>query len=858
MIKRLALILWLIPLIATAQMVPASQAVSIAWSVMDKNRGSLKTGLVQDSVMEIGNPGQPSMYVITFKPYGFVVVSANASGEPVLGFSITSRFPENPDHPLRSWLLPSYRSAVNHPAQLKLSNGAQFYTDHSVQPLVSAQWGQDDPWNSFCPADSSGKRALAGCVAVAMSQIMERWQWPPKGTGEVTYSPLQHPEYGEITAIFDTTRYRWDLTSDLLPTSHAALILFHTGVSTLMNYDPVLSSTSVDRYAASALIHNFSYNPGMVFREMEAYETSEWMRMLHQELDNLRPVLYAGSSPNGKSSHAFNIDGYRNETFFHFNWGWNGAGDGWYTLAGMAGGGADFSNQQSAIFGIQPVNMPLHDRPSALDVLAGDQYVQLFWDRPVLADFSHFIVYRDGVNIGQTAGTKFRDSGAENGKSYTYKITAWYQGENSGESVPTPDITVLPWTRMLPGYMQVFEAGPMGWQMQGSENGFSIGTASDFQIGGNSGRIAAILSEGHQAGEQVTDYLISPVFYPVDFSHPAISFDYVFKQKPGIDKLSLLWRNFNDGVWKTMAILDSTGGYSDWKNRHYYIPPEAGNTPIQIAFLYNDSYGQGFGAAIDNFTVYEVAEPAIPDFSIDQTDLCQEQTVIFTDKSTGSIQTWDWDFGEGSEPRYATTPGPHPVHYTRAGEKTVRLSLNHLDHLVVPKALSIREKPVAGFQYSRRFMEISFTDQSLNAEQLLWIFGDGTTSNEPSPIHTYYTKSLFQVQQIAYNGPCTPDTLNLSIDMRNGTGIDDLEYLNDLTVFPNPTSGKVTLLWNTLSPEPMTIKLLSISGQLFLWQNQPPQKEIGLNLFDLPDGIYILQITSGKWNRNEQIIKITH
>ncbi len=854
--KRLALILWMIPWALSAQTDLAVKAAATARSVMGGSQQPLKTRLIQDSVISIGDSDQAGLYVVTFKPAGFVIVAAGETESPVLGYSLTSGFPDDPSHPLRSWLIPSWQASATGAARVKDGQGAQYFTDQMVLPLTSAQWGQGIPWNRYCPADSVGKRALVGCVAVAMSQIMEKWQWPPKGIGEVIYTPLQHADYGEIKVNLDTTLYRWELTHDILPTDAAALILFQAGAAAYMNYDPSLSSTSVDQYAVPALIGNFSYNPGMIFRSMTGNSESEWIRMLHQELDNSRPVLYAGTSPDGKSSHAFNIDGYRSGTWFHFNWGWNGAGDGWYTLCGMAGGSADFSTQQGAIFGAQPANIPLHDRPSALDIMAGDRFVQLFWDQPVIASFSHFNVYRDGELVDQSSNTWFRDETVENGRSYSYKITAAYQGQISGESLPTPTVTVIPWPSILPGYIQNFESGPEGWQLSESGSGFTAGTASGFEIGGNPGKIAFIRSEGHPAGEQVTDYLISPVFYAGDFSHPAISFDYLFRQNPGIDHLSLMWRDFNTGVWQTIARLDSTGGYSDWKNRHFYLPQTHPHEPIQVAFFYDDGFGQGYGAAIDNITFYEVAEPAVPNLSVDLSDLCLAQTVTFTDLSEGIIHTWEWDFGEGAEPRFATTPGPHLVSYSRAGKKTAKLSLNHLDHLVIPEAVSIREKPEAGFDYNRKFMVITFTDQSAHAEQLLWLFGDGTTSTLPNPVHTYYTKSLFEVKQIAFNGTCTPDTLTVMIDMRNGTGIEEAEALNSVSVFPNPTKGNVTLLWNTLLPEPLTIRILSLTGQVFHFREYPPQKELTLNLFDFPDGLYILQITSGKVILSKQLLKI--
>jgi len=854
MFRWIILIILLIPGVVSAQKVPATRAAQMACSLMG-NGLSLKSGILQDSIIPVGNPDAPAAYVITFKPGGFVIVSAQVEEEPILGYSLTTTFPENPEHPLRSWLLPAYQLRASHSWLLKNGHNSHFTNDQMVQPLVSAKWGQGDPWNRYCPADLTGKKALVGCVAVAMSQIMEKWQWPLKGTGEIAYTPPQHPEYGELSAIFDTTHYHWDLTHDIYPTESSSLILYHTGIASLMNYDPSLSSTSVDRYAVPALKNFFSYQANMVFREMEGNSDDQWIRMLHQELDNSRPVLYCGTSPDGKSSHAFNIDGYRNDTYFHFNWGWNGAGDGWYTLAGMAGGGSDFSTQQGAVFGLQPATMPLHDRPSGLDVLAGDGFVQLFWEQPVMTDFSHFMIYRDGELIGQTAETHFRDSTTENERSYSYEISAYYQGQNPGESVHTPPLSILPYAQIQPEYAQTFEIGLNGWQIQNTTSGFQIGPATDFHLGGNSGTVASICSQGHPVGEQVADYLISPIIYPGKCSHPAISFDYLFKQNQHIDQLYVVWRDYQSGTWQTLATLDSTGGYSDWKTVHFYLPQNADNQPIQFAFYYNDYFGQGFGAAIDNIKVYQVTEPAIPGFSVDQTDLCLGQTVTITDQSVGTISCWEWDFGAGAEPRYATTPGPHQVSYSQSGSKTIKLSLNHLDHLVADNKLSIREKPVAAFGYTRQFMKIYFTDQSSHAEQLLWIFGDGTTAESQNPVHNYYTKEIFTVQQIAFNGSCAADTLTIQIDMRSNTGIDEADTENPLTIFPNPTSGPVTLQWDYPPADPVTIRILSASGQEFFFEKFPPQKEISLDLHHIPDGVYILQATYSHASSSRRLLK---
>ena len=319
-----------------------------------------------------------------------------------------------------------------------------------------------------------------------------------------------------------------------------------------------------------------------------------------------------------------------------------------------------------------------------------------------------------------------------------------------------------------------------------------------------------------------------------------------------------MWRDFTTGTWQPIVSLDSTGGYSDWKNLHFYLPQSAIDNPIQIAFYYNDFFGQGYGAAIDNLTFYEIAQPSVPGFSTDQTDLCLKQVATFTDESKGPVQSWNWDFGDGAEPRFATTKGPHQVFYSKPGKKTVKLSLNHIDHLQIPEIVSIREKPVAAMEYTRRFQDISFIDKSINTEAVLWIFGDGSSSAERNPVHTYYSKNLFEVRQIASNGTCAPDTLSITLDMRSGTGIDEAESLASLTIFPNPAKSKVSLLWNIIPQNPMDIRVISITGQLLFRQIYASTQELTLDLSDYPEGIYILQIASGKLIRNEQIIKINN
>ena len=78
-----------------------------------------------------------------------------------------------------------------------------------------------------------------------------------------------------------------------------------------------------------------------------------WIELLKTELDNNRPILYRGHS-NSSGGHAFVCDGYDSNDKFHFNWGWSGSANGFFSLTALTPSSHNFSEFQAAIIGIQP------------------------------------------------------------------------------------------------------------------------------------------------------------------------------------------------------------------------------------------------------------------------------------------------------------------------------------------------------------------------------------------------------------------------------------------------------------------------------------------------------------------------
>ena len=262
-------------------------------------------------------------------------------------------------------------------------SSTQFST---VEPLVSVKWDQAPFVNDQCPIDEvngveqNGYRAVTGCPATAMAQIMKYWNYPEQGTGFKYYD---HETYGTLSANFGGTYYNWSSmpTYVLNPNEAVAELMYHCGVAVEMGYGPQTSgsyviedwSPSIEQTCENAYKTYFGYNPETldgIIRSytdqngnlIENYSDSEWINLMKDELNNSRPIQYAGFGGGG--GHTWVCDGYDSNDFFHMNWGWGGSYDGYFSLnslnpsgTGIGGGTGGFNNTQQVLIGIQPMNI---------------------------------------------------------------------------------------------------------------------------------------------------------------------------------------------------------------------------------------------------------------------------------------------------------------------------------------------------------------------------------------------------------------------------------------------------------------------------------------------------------------------
>ncbi len=155
------------------------------------------------------------------------------------------------------------------------------------------------------------------------------------------------------------------------------------------------------------------------------------------------------------------------------------------------------------------------------------------------------------------------------------------------------------------------------------------------------------------------------------------------------------------------------------------------------------------------------------DFSFDY-DTCTAGPVVFLDQSTtGSccLTNWNWEFGDGD---YTTEQNPSHE-FSEPGFYDVRLAvidtndcqdilIQTLPYFPVPPLIVLAPDNFTGCQPATIFFN-NLSDPIDESYAIRWYFGDGHTSDQVSPSHTYESAGIFSVDvEITSPSGCVVDT----------------------------------------------------------------------------------------------------
>lgn len=183
---------------------------------------------------------------------------------------------------------------------------------------------------------------------------------------------------------------------------------------------------------------------------------------------------------------------------------------------------------------------------------------------------------------------------------------------------------------------------------------------------------------------------------------------------------------------------------------------------------------------------------------------CASLTVSFTNTSTNAT-SWSWNFGDGN-----ISTLQNPVHtYTIPGTYNVQLIAyngTNSDTLIQNNYVTVYSSAVASFTSSNDTVcvgqVISFTNNSTNANSYSWNFGDGNSSTNINPTHSYASTGNYIVTLIALGSNNCNDTITdtltvLSANVTAAYAASPIQGCGPLNViFTNNSTGATYYSWN--------------------------------------------------------------
>ncbi|MGA1844078.1 MAG: C10 family peptidase [bacterium] len=301
--------------------------------------------ILESSIIEPSLPSVPIAYLADLEEGGFILVSWSRDRTPIKAYSLEGDFDTLPAG-YREFLLceMAYDArAAQETARARMKSSYadinqkrwDFLLDYDgtrrLKPyapgtyLVTTQWHQKPPYNRFLP-EMNGKRVVAGCVGVALAQIMRYYRYPDSGSGVVSYTW----QGSQLKAVLYRD-YHWGHmpeTIGMLTPEHEADEIARLIRDVAYAHETEFGiDTSTAIVNVAALTKNFGYSTEI--DTLKNTDSDLFFEAIQEEIDANHPVLLRFPGHMGIA------DGYSSDESgrsIHINFGWDGTDDEFYFL----------------------------------------------------------------------------------------------------------------------------------------------------------------------------------------------------------------------------------------------------------------------------------------------------------------------------------------------------------------------------------------------------------------------------------------------------------------------------------------------------------------------------------------------
>jgi PKD repeat protein len=220
------------------------------------------------------------------------------------------------------------------------------------------------------------------------------------------------------------------------------------------------------------------------------------------------------------------------------------------------------------------------------------------------------------------------------------------------------------------------------------------------------------------------------------------------------------------------------------------------------------------------------------------TNICDNGSYTLDAGNPGMI--YAWSTGASSQTITTTTPGTYSV--------TVTDPLNCVasDVIILTQVPGVYAA-IGAPATANVFFPVSFTDNSTGGPtSWQWLFGDGLTSTQQNPTHTYAALGVYTVTLIISDGFCR-DTITTLVDVNNFVNVADGDFATAFDLYPNPSSGVFHLYLELIKRSDLEIAVMDMHGRsVYQEQVRKAQTYQGdIDLSSLSKGVYIMSLQAG-------------
>lgn len=308
-------------------------------------------------------------WMVNLSPQGFLLISSSEELRPVLAYSFLNNFRNEGEEgrifqtliksDIESRLaFPVKDIAEKHKIAAEweaLLSGNKTKTRYEQWPpegttptggWLFENWTQSAPYNAMCPLDgNTHQRSLAGCPATAMSMILNCLMdvrgtqlsddddyYHSYGSGnqywiDDDWEDFGFPDFPTLNLYLDSIQYNYE-SHKPLNTDQVAALNFACGVALKQVFSSSISGTYGIEQAADAW-QRFGYSESRLVYDSDTSLCAD----LAENIKHGWPAhLGLVDPPPTSVGHNVVVDGYNTDEYYHFNFGWGGNSNGWYTM----------------------------------------------------------------------------------------------------------------------------------------------------------------------------------------------------------------------------------------------------------------------------------------------------------------------------------------------------------------------------------------------------------------------------------------------------------------------------------------------------------------------------------------------